>query len=381
MARIVISGWYGQRNVGDEAMLEVLLAELSRVDPDADFCVLSERPAEIEAHYGSRYSIRALPHPSPYGWKRMLDGERRHATGEIWREVREAQLFVLGGGSLIRDHNKSNFTRVMDELHIAQGADVPAAVIGVTVGPLRTGWGRFWSKRLLQRANIVAVRDEASEKALEELGVPGVETTGDLTLLLDAEPSVDSGPAPICIAPCEAMRRGVPDGPPGNPDLARILGESASALNQETGAPIELVAFRSGVPEEDDALLCEEVHAAMVDPTVATLAPFDMQPRAVKGRLGRARLVIGARLHSLIFAAHSGVPIIGIGYGPKVRRFLRALDLEEFCVEPADVNPALLQDLARRWDGERAEAMRAAMCAMEDGVRREMARVAALLTS
>ena len=45
MARIVISGWYGQRNVGDEAMLEVLLAELSRVDPDADFCVLSERPA------------------------------------------------------------------------------------------------------------------------------------------------------------------------------------------------------------------------------------------------------------------------------------------------------------------------------------------------
>jgi polysaccharide pyruvyl transferase WcaK-like protein len=119
----------------------------------------------------------------------------------------------------------------------------------------------------------------------------------------------------------------------------------------------------------------------MVDPNAATLAPFDMDPAAVKGRLGRARLVIGARLHSLIFAAHSGVPIIGIGYGPKVRRFLRALDLEEFCVDPCDVNPALLQDLARRWDAERAEAMRAAMCAMEDGVRREMARVAALLTS
>jgi len=377
--RIVISGWYGQRNVGDEAMLEVLLAELSRAAPDADFCILSERPEEIVEHYGERYSVEALPHPSPYGWKRMLDGSRRHATGDVWRAVRESQLFVLGGGSLIRDHNKSNFTRVMDELHIAQGAGVPTAVIGVKVGPLRTGWGRFWSKRLLACANVVSVRDEASERTLDELGVVGVESTGDLTLLLEAGPFTTDGPAPICFAPCEAMRRGIPDGPPGNPDLARLLGESASALNQATGAPIELVPFRSGVPEEDDARVCEEVRAAMVDPAAATIAPFDLDPHIVKGRLARARLVVGARLHSLVFAAHTGVPIIGIGYGPKIRRFLAALDLEEFCIEPADVTPALVMDLERRWDAERAGAMRDSMREMEDGVRSEVARVVALL--
>lgn len=379
MPRVVISGWYGQRNVGDEAMLEVLLAELSRAQPDTEFCVLSERPEEIVAHYGSRYAIEALPHPTPYGWKRMLDSSLRRATRDVWRAVRESQLFVLGGGSLIRDHNKSNFTRLMDELHVAQGAAVRTAVIGVTVGPLTTGWGRFWSRRLLRNADVVAVRDEASEQAVAELGVRGVQTTGDLTLLLAADGVTAGGEAPIAIAPCEAMRRGIPDGPPGNPELARILGESASALHQETGAPIELVPFRSGVPEEDDLALCEEVRAAMVETSVASVAPFDLRPQAVKGRLGRARLVIGARLHSLIFAAHCGTPVIGIAYGQKIRRFLRALDLEEFCVEPADVTPPLLQDLARRWNTERAEAMHAAMTEMEDGVRCEMQRVAAFL--
>ena len=202
----------------------MLLAELSRAQPDTEFCVLSERPEEIVAHYGSRYAIEALPHPTPYGWKRMLDSSLRRATRDVWRAVRESQLFVLGGGSLIRDHNKSNFTRLMDELHVAQGAAVRTAVIGVTVGPLTTGWGRFWSRRLLRNADVVAVRDEASEQAVAE--------------------------------------------------LARILGESASALHQETGAPIELVPFRSGVPEEDDLALCEEVRAAMVETSVASVARF-----------------------------------------------------------------------------------------------------------
>jgi len=42
--------------------------------------------------------------------------------------------------------------------------------------------------------------------------------------------------------------------------------------------------------------------------------------------------MVGARLHSLIFAAQNGIPIIGIAYTPKISRFFSELGLDEFCL-------------------------------------------------
>jgi len=46
----------------------------------------------------------------------------------------------------------------------------------------------------------------------------------------------------------------------------------------------------------------------------------------------RLRIMIGMRLHSLIFAAQNSIPVIGIAYTPKVRRFFQEVGLEEFCL-------------------------------------------------
>jgi polysaccharide pyruvyl transferase WcaK-like protein len=45
------------------------------------------------------------------------------------------------------------------------------------------------------------------------------------------------------------------------------------------------------------------------------------------------RIMVGMRLHSLIFAAQNGIPIIGVAYTPKVRRFFKDVGLEEFCLD------------------------------------------------
>lgn len=46
----------------------------------------------------------------------------------------------------------------------------------------------------------------------------------------------------------------------------------------------------------------------------------------------KVKVMIGMRLHSLIFAAHNSIPIIGISYAPKVRRFFQEVGLDEFCL-------------------------------------------------
>ncbi|OPY81032.1 MAG: Polysaccharide pyruvyl transferase [Syntrophorhabdus sp. PtaU1.Bin058] len=43
-------------------------------------------------------------------------------------------------------------------------------------------------------------------------------------------------------------------------------------------------------------------------------------------------IMVGMRLHSLIFAVQNGIPPIGISYAPKVERFFDDMDLKEFCL-------------------------------------------------
>jgi ABC-type polysaccharide/polyol phosphate transport system ATPase subunit/polysaccharide pyruvyl transferase WcaK-like protein len=43
-------------------------------------------------------------------------------------------------------------------------------------------------------------------------------------------------------------------------------------------------------------------------------------------------ILVGMRLHSLVFAVQNGIPVVGIAYVPKVRRFLEEVGLGEFCL-------------------------------------------------
>ena len=47
-------------------------------------------------------------------------------------------------------------------------------------------------------------------------------------------------------------------------------------------------------------------------------------------------IMIGMRLHSLIFAVHNSIPAIGIAYTPKVERFFSELNLNEFCLNVSE---------------------------------------------
>ena len=77
---ILIAGYYGYRNWGDEGSLATVLQVL----PRAAVCVLSGDPAFTEATYG----VRALP---------------RMELRTVRRAIRESDALILGGGSLLQD--------------------------------------------------------------------------------------------------------------------------------------------------------------------------------------------------------------------------------------------------------------------------------------
>jgi polysaccharide pyruvyl transferase WcaK-like protein len=65
-------------------------------------------------------------------------------------------------------------------------------------------------------------------------------------------------------------------------------------------------------------------------------------PEIVLGIVSRMTMVVAMRLHTLIFAAHTGVPCFALAYDPKVRNLMNRLDLAKSTVEWNSFDPALV---------------------------------------
>ena len=84
MSKIVISGYYGFNNAGDEALLTAILAALRAKEPKADITVISGNPGNTIA----KHQVKSL---------------YRFAAVRLLRAIREADLVISGGGSLLQD--------------------------------------------------------------------------------------------------------------------------------------------------------------------------------------------------------------------------------------------------------------------------------------
>ena len=83
MYKILISGYYGFNNIGDESILRTVIDNLREKLPDVDITVLSQDPAGTAEKYGVK-SVRRMSLP------------------DIFRAVRRCDLLLSGGGSLLR---------------------------------------------------------------------------------------------------------------------------------------------------------------------------------------------------------------------------------------------------------------------------------------
>jgi polysaccharide pyruvyl transferase CsaB len=148
--RIVVSGYYGFGNTGDEAILSSIVQHLGRA---GELVVLSAYPRRTAAEHGVR-AIGRLDLPA------------------IGRELSGAALFVSGGGGLLQDATgPGSVPYYAGLLKLAQWRGVPTMIMGAGIGPLGTALGQSLTGMAARRCRTNAVRDEASALILRALGV------------------------------------------------------------------------------------------------------------------------------------------------------------------------------------------------------------------
>jgi polysaccharide pyruvyl transferase CsaB len=294
---VVVSGYYGFGNAGDE----LILAALCRALAGHEVTVLSADPAATRREHG----VGAIARTDLAG---------------IARAVARCDLLVSGGGGLLQDATgPGSIPYYLGVIVLGRLLRRPVMVYAQGIGPLRRGWARA-ALRLLRGVQAVTVRDAESAELLQRAGVRHAEVTADAVLALPRPvrgPDLAPELAAAGVAPGETLVAVAPR-PYGGPEFAARLARAADLVACRLGARVVLVPMQ---PQEDLAF-CERIAAAMRQPA-ATLR--DVPALRYPAVFAHFHLVVGMRLHALILAALCRVPCVGLSYDPKIEAFAHSL--------------------------------------------------------
>jgi polysaccharide pyruvyl transferase CsaB len=319
MTKIVLSGYYGFDNWGDEAILETASKGLAAAIPGAEITVLSSSPAKTSARYGLRAVSRTDPR-------------------QVLRELRTADMLVSGGGSLLQDVTSSrSLWYYLAIILAAQWLGKKVMLYANGVGPIGRSFNRAVTRRVLNKVPLITVRGPSSKDYLDELGVtrPHVVETADTAFSI--EPAGPERVREICRA------ESLPDltDPKGRRYVGVVLRpwRGADALEAIMVRAADYIMEKLGygvlflpVHRTADLPVVERVMAGMRNESYI-LRDFYSAAETV-GLIGNLRWVLSMRLHPLIFAAVGGVPAIGLVYDPKVEEFLS--QAEQVSVGPVE---------------------------------------------
>lgn len=327
MSCVVIHGFYGAGNLGDEAILSVLLADLATIG-DVEPLVLSAWPREVRRLHGV-----ASTDPSRLG-------------GVVGRwHLRKSDAFVLGGGGLLKDYGESsaNVRAWLRWLRRARTRGQRTALWAVGVENLRFPESMQLIRDTLQDVDLVSVRDESSARRLREIGVSrpiGVSADPAVTLGAAHRRTRSPNDRPR-IAVC--LRHWFRYGPAVHDERqnARLLDAIAATLDhavREWGAHIDFVPFRT-VGYDDDRRVMHDVSRRMRYADAATHRDATPHPVEAAELLASADIVVGMRLHSVILATAAGVPSLALSYMEKVRDYMATIGQERFCLDAEQAAP------------------------------------------
>ena len=329
---IVISGYYGYNNSGDDIMLKSIVQNLRALRDDLNLTVLSPKPKETRAQFG-------------------VDAVHRFNLLSVFRRLRKARLLITGGGNLIQDETSTqSLLYYLLVINTARWLGVKNMLYAKGIGPVNRRGNIERVRRSINKVDLITLREGGSLEVLKAIGITQPEThvTADAAFAL---PLTDGGEAHLqelgitgeyfCIA-----LRPWAHNPPG---LEATVAAFADHVVETYGYKAVFVPMRP----EQDCDIAKKVIGLMKHPAVfVETSPKGYEvARAV---LGLSSFALCMRLHGLIYAMERGVPTIGLEYNSKIRGFMEAMG-QEWYVPVEDTSESTLVEMAKEIHGNKAE--------------------------
>ncbi|MDD4565319.1 MAG: polysaccharide pyruvyl transferase CsaB [Eubacteriales bacterium] len=313
MIRILISGYYGFNNIGDESILSAVVDNLREKMDDIEITVLSKSP-EFTAQKYEVYSLN------------------RKSIKDIIKGIRKCDLLISGGGSLLQDvTSKKSILYYLIIMWIALLFRKKVFVYSQGIGPILSKTNRKLTAFTLRKVHGIVVRDETSKELLTEIGVRAE------NIIVTADPVLRIKKADLAIGrEILQKERFIPE--QGRMIVGFAIREkkvkssfvdeiciSIRRLVDEHKAQIVLIPFHYS----EDMAVIEEIESRLGSDVCCIKHKY--LTNEMLSIIGNMDVLVGVRLHALIHAAIMDVPMIAISYDPKINSFMSSLDMKAMC--------------------------------------------------
>lgn len=300
---ILISGYYGFKNSGDDALLKAIIKDLKENKESPNIVVLSANPKETE----KLYRVKAI---------------NRLNMFKIFRHMKNAEMLISGGGTLIQDGTSTkSLWYYLAVIKAALAKNVKVMLYANGVGPLKRESNIKITEKILNKVNLITLRDSDSERTLKQIGVtePKTFVTADPVFGLECADETSGR---------ELLSKA------GVPSDSKILGVSVRKW-EDTGKGFEETLakvcdyffekygyYTVFIPMqcEKDIPVSENIARKMK--SKSTVIKKRCSVEEMTSIFKCLDVCIGMRLHSLIYSASESVPLIGLAYDPKIVSFM-----------------------------------------------------------
>lgn len=310
MNRILLSGYYGFGNTGDDAILEAIVSAFRAGAPGCTLRVLTKLP-----------SLSPLP-------ENVIQIPRMDLL-KIIQAIYESDLVISGGGGLIQDTTSFwSLCYYLGILFLAQIMRKKTMVFSQSIGPVIDFKSERLIKFVLNRVDCISVRDETGGSLLRKLGVETpVAITRDPVFLLNLpspkeadavmkrEELASNGDKSIVVVVIRKWQ--------GAEKVVDILSESISQWFTTIDKPIQIVILPFQISQ--DLHLSQLLADKLSHKIPVTCLSKKMTTFELLAIISQASFVVSMRLHALIFSALSNVPFLGLAYDPKVEALAEEL--------------------------------------------------------
>jgi len=335
--KVLLSGYYGFDNAGDDAVLFAIVQALREVLPQVEITVLSNQPEKTAA----QLAVHAVDRWSKAG---------------LFRAIRQCDVLISGGGSLLQDvTSKNGILYYLGIIKLAQLMRKKVLVYAQGIGPVRDARNRTLTAKILNKAQAITVRDFDSRTELMHMGVyQEVLVTVDPVLGISAE-QIDGAMG------LRLLQKAFPQYVEKQKTLMvaarnwqhsdRFFQEIAQSCDAMAEAGWQVMFLPFHYP--DDVEAGQKIAAKMTKPSM--VLTDNLGPKETMAILKNADLILGMRLHSLIMGAALLKPMVALSYDPKVNSFMQLLRQPDcFAVDSVEAEQLIqaMMRLSQRSDQE-----------------------------
>lgn len=282
---IIISGYYGFDNFGDEAILGVLTKRLQKMN--THIRVLSKNPPKTASLYGvsSTFYICLL---------------------QVVFRISKCDVLISGGGSLLQDvTSMKSLLYYLFVINIALFFKKEVIIFAQGIGPINNKLGAFLAKNTLKKCSLVTVRDEKSLFLLRGWGIK-TDLVCDPLFDLSMAVSFPSNKVGVQLRAFKTLKE-------------NLLIKLAEQINKDfSDKMIEIYSFQDSL----DLDVCKRFECILksINPSINTTLIYNQTSTEILDKISKLDYMIAMRFHANLIALKYGIKTFAICYDEKVEK-------------------------------------------------------------